>query len=69
MSIDLDKTAAEAAPPPVLAKRGELPRWALWAIRGGAKWVMNSATATASGVATRSAITDERMVPKTSGAM
>jgi hypothetical protein len=30
---------------------------------------MNSATATASGVATRSAITDERMVPKTSGVM
>jgi len=42
MSIDLDKTAAEAAPPPVLAKRGELPRWVPWAILGGALVVVGA---------------------------
>jgi phosphate transport system permease protein len=35
MSIDLQKPAPEAAVPSVLAKQGELPRWAPWAILGG----------------------------------
>jgi phosphate transport system permease protein len=42
MSIDLQKPAPEAAVPPVLAKRGELPQWAPWAILGGALVVIGA---------------------------
>ena len=36
MSIDLEKSeSAPQAPPPTLAKQGELPRWASWAILVG----------------------------------
>jgi phosphate transport system permease protein len=42
MSIDLQKPAPEAAVPPVLAKQGELPRWAPWAILGGALVVIGA---------------------------
>jgi phosphate transport system permease protein len=42
MTIDLDKTTADAAPPPVLATRGELSRWAPWTILGGALVVVGA---------------------------
>ena len=42
MSIDIQKPALEAAVPSVLAKQGELPRWAPWAILGGALVVVGA---------------------------
>ena len=45
MSVDVQKPAPEAAVPAVLAKRGELPRWAPWAILVGTLAVVGAVLA------------------------